>query len=208
MYVDKRAPEELKASAQSLLTLLLIGVGMFLGAKGAGFMKGHYLAGMPALKVSTGEEKPKANLPRWDDPKAEESAFKYLDLAGTVKSLLPKKDEEKKEPPKDLAGLFDADKDGKITVAEIDEADGAEFEVDGMKYKKMDLVAVFKDIHKELEVKEETGLSRDQWLAVQVNKWKPVWLWPSLCVFVFVVVFALAFRDKPEEDTSGDEQHD
>jgi nucleoside transporter len=42
MYVDRRAPEELKASAQSLLAFLLLGIGWFAGAKMAGFMVDYY----------------------------------------------------------------------------------------------------------------------------------------------------------------------
>jgi len=38
MYFDQRAPAELKSSAQSLVTFLLIGVGMFVGSNGGGQM--------------------------------------------------------------------------------------------------------------------------------------------------------------------------
>lgn len=44
MYIDKRAPEDLKASAQSLLAFLLLGIGWFVGAQYAGFMKDRYPA--------------------------------------------------------------------------------------------------------------------------------------------------------------------
>lgn len=47
MWVDRRAPAELKSSAQSLLTFLLLGVGFLVGAKGAGFMMDRFPAQVP-----------------------------------------------------------------------------------------------------------------------------------------------------------------
>jgi nucleoside transporter len=53
MWVDRRAPAELKSSAQSLLTFLLLGVGYLLGAKGAGFMMDRFPAAVPFVWQGT-----------------------------------------------------------------------------------------------------------------------------------------------------------
>ncbi|NQT39711.1 MAG: MFS transporter, partial [Planctomycetes bacterium] len=200
MYVDKRAPEDLKASAQSLLTFLLIGIGWFVGAKGAGFMKDTYHAdvtGMPAVKISSDEAQDSANLPSWDDPEAGDSALRYLDLSGTVKRLRGITSEAKP----DLAKLMDVNPaDGTITVAEIEQFKDADFEVGGMKYKKTDLIATFKDIHKKLDVDEAKGINREQWMAVQVDKWQPIWLYPSTIAFVVVAFFFIGFREEKDEE--------
>ena len=202
MYVDKVAPADMKASAQSLLTFLLIGVGMFLGGQGSGLMKGKFAAdipGMPAVKVSTGEEYKAAGLPPWNARKTD-SAFQYLDLKGNINKL---RGIEEPEPAPDLPKLFDANKDGKITLVEIDAFEDPEFEMGGMKFKKDDLTAVFKDIHGKLEIKEEAGLGRNDWLAVQVNKWQPIWLWPAIYIFVIFAFFTFAFREKKENGQDG-----
>ncbi len=206
MYVDKRAPEDLKASAQSLLTFLLIGIGWFVGAKGAGFMKDKYHAdvtGMPGVVVNSKEEKDSAKLPGWDDPTAGDSALRYLDLSGTVKRLLG----DTAEAKPDLAKLMDVNADGTITVAEIEEFKDADFEVGGMKYKKADLITTFEDIHKKLDVDEAKGINRDQWMAVQVDKWQPIWLYPSIVAFAVLAFFFVGFREKKDEEeaTAGQE---
>jgi len=53
MWIDRRAPAELKSSAQSLVAFLLLGVGYFAGAKGAGFMMERYPAEIPHMPAHT-----------------------------------------------------------------------------------------------------------------------------------------------------------
>ena len=53
MWVDRRAPAELKSSAQSLLAFLLLGVGFLAGAKGAGFMMERFDAKVPVAWQGT-----------------------------------------------------------------------------------------------------------------------------------------------------------
>ncbi len=208
MWVDRRAPAELKSSAQSLLAFLLLGVGYLLGAKGlAGVMMEQYppdLASMVAIEAGTGGQVKDAKLPRWDDPDAEKSAWRYLDLSGTVNNWLKKddqKDDQKEEKPNpDLAQLLDADKDGTITLVEIEQSKLENVKVDGLAYFKEDLVAVFKSAHEKLELEGDVALNRKQWLAVQSNKWDRIWLWPSIGCFVVLIFFALAFRDEPKKE--------
>jgi hypothetical protein len=210
MYVDRRAPEDLKASAQSLVAFLLLGVGFLLGAKGAGLMMDKFPADVPTMTATVGDtnaKDEKAPLPRWDDPNAETSAWRYLDLSGTLKNLLPKTEEEgdQEDAPKlDLAQQLDADKDGTITVAEIEAFEGSTVTVDGFNYAKADLTAIFEKAHKTLGLEGEVALNRTQWLEVQSNKWKPIWLYPSIGLFAILAFFALAFRDKPDEEAPSD----
>jgi len=237
MYIDRRAPAELKASAQSLLAFLLLGVGYLLGAKGAGFMMGQFPAditgtpphtvvevsdvadvadGMPhrilveqtkagappetILSLDDGAvqvTKTKPPLPRWDDPHAATSAWRYLDLSTTVKGLLGM---AVQEAGPDLAQQLDADKNGAITLAEIEALPGDGVTVDGLKYSKDDLVATFQNAHKRLDLKGEVELARQQWLQVQANKWGPIWFWPAAYAFAILLFFLVAFRDKPQEE--------
>jgi len=205
MYVDKRAPEDLKASAQSLLAFLLLGVGWFLGAQGAGLMKGWFppdIPSMAAVDAETGAAivdaktgKDNATLPRWDDPKAATSVLRFLNLSGTVKTLLGK---EQEEATPDLAQQLGVDENGKITLAKIDQFATPTVTVDGLKYSKENLAATFQDAAEKLGLEGEVALDRKQWLEVQSNKWGPIWMWPSIICFAVLAFFAVAFREKKE----------
>jgi len=202
MWVDRRAPAELKSSAQSLLAFLLLGVGYLLGAKGAGFMMGQAppdLAAMAAVDAETGETIQDAKLPRWDDPDAATSAWRFLDYSGTVKSLLQKEEDKQEEPDLDLAQQLGTDGQGKITLDRIEQFDGTDVTVDGLVYSKENLAKTFKTAHQKLGLTGGVALERKQWLAVQANKWGNIWLWPSIYCFVILAIFALAFRDEPTD---------
>jgi hypothetical protein len=105
MYADKVAPENLKASAQSMMIFLLIGVGQLLGGFGYGKM---YDANPPQfvgikteLKLPEGvDELPKGfeitdsvilPIPAWSE--ADDSWFQYLDLTAQLNRMLGKEQE-------------------------------------------------------------------------------------------------------------------
>jgi len=316
MWIDRRAPAELKSSAQSLVAFLLLGVGYFAGAQGAGAMLEQFPAkvgnapprtvveisdtrapdeAMPhrVLVKQTKEDAPaetvislddgavkvtekKNPLPRWDDPKTKTSAWRYLDLSTAVKELIQTKEEKAKAEEENLVALLaqlDADSDGTISPAEVDTVGDSGVSVDGLVYtkdeiteqfkstqkgfdvkdgvtpsqwldvkldrdllaqldanedhkisfeevealgddavyvggaiySKADLAVTFRKVQEELGLKEDEALDRDQWLTAKANDWKPIWAWPSVCLFVILGFFALAFRDKPvvEEPAPG-----
>ncbi len=209
MYIDRRAPAELKSSAQSLLTFLLIGVGWLIGGNAAGYMMEVNPAAIPNMGAVLGTEDPRP-LPKWVDPTVAQSAWRYLDLSDTVKSLIY--GEEKKPKPPDFAAQVDLDKDGSITLAELKKAVPPEgIVVGGSKYSKEELILLFKRVAKELGKdgvpEDQITLTRKDWLAVQSCNWKPIWLYPAIFIFVFIVVFGLAFREKPRlsEEEAGKE---
>ncbi len=209
MYIDRRAPAELKASAQSLLAFLLLGVGYLLGAQGAGLMMGNekLKPDIPTMPATTAEgvKKTDAPLPRWDDPNAATSAWRFLDLSGTVKGLLQKDEGKKEEPQLDLARQLDTNNDGKITIGEIEAIEGDGVTVDKLVYSKENLIDTFNNVHKQLGLEGEVALERAYWLEVQSLKWKHIWLWPSIGLWVVLIFFALAFYDKPDEEESVEE---
>ncbi|MBC8876102.1 MAG: MFS transporter [Planctomycetes bacterium] len=208
MWVDRRAPAELKSSAQSLLAFLLLGVGYLLGAKGAGIMMGQFpadLTAMAAVDAETGDKVEDAKLPRWDDPEAATSAWRFLDLRGTVEGLLKKQEDEKETPKLDLAQQLDTDTEGKISLANIERFEGSSVTVDGLKYSKEDLASTFRMAHEKLGLEGNVALDRKQWLAVQANKWNRIWFWPSIFCFVILAIFAVAFRDEPAKGETTEE---
>jgi nucleoside transporter len=131
MYVDRRAPADVKASAQSLIAFLMLGVGWLLGSTlGGHLMKWipAQIAGMPAVAVSRTVKPggiieqqwtklPEAPLPRWDDPQAAHSAWRYLDLSASINRLVTGK---LAPPAPDLPALLGIDPDGETTLAELE----------------------------------------------------------------------------------------
>jgi len=213
MYVDRRAPAELKASAQSLLSFLLLGVGWFLGAKGAGFMKDQFPPEIPTMPESTvveiverdaddevkghevkvtvrkGDDTAphmemvfenatgkltdvKNNLPRWDDPAAATSIFRFLDLSGTLNSFLQSEDQKAKAKEENQIALvdkLDANGDKAISKAEIDAIGKEGVKVNGLIYEKEKIAERFAKMQEILEIKSDASVPRSQWLAFQLK---------------------------------------
>jgi len=72
IYVDKRAPRHLRASAQSLIAFLMLGVGMLLGRRVCGVTLAQYrgaVTTMEAAKATDGEPEVDKNapIPSWSD---------------------------------------------------------------------------------------------------------------------------------------------
>jgi nucleoside transporter len=211
MWMDKRAPEDLKASGQSLLAFLLLGVGWFLGAWGGGSMMDLFPAPVGNMAaVVEDEAEPPRPLPPWDDPKAATSAWRYLDLSGTVKRLLRREDEDVAPAPTlDLAQQVDKDQDGTISLAEIRAIPVSGLKFGDHSYSRDELIAAFTKIARlngsGEQPDDDFNLTRQQWLDAQSAQWKPIWLWPSGILAVLLVLFALAFHDKPPEDAKSED---
>jgi nucleoside transporter len=197
MYVDKRAPAELKASAQSLLAFLLLGLGWLFGAQFAGYMMNHHSPQVrnmaSVLESGSTDTRP---LPPWNDPDAATSAWRYLDLSSTVKGLMTG---DKPEPVADMAAQLDTNRDGTITMGEVKAIPDSGVKIAGQNYSRDDLTAAFTKIAN-LEGEgnipaDEVGLTRAQWLAAQSCNWRPIFLWPAGGATIIFVFFALAFHD-------------
>jgi len=203
MFFDQRAPQEYKASAQSLVTFLLVGVGMFVGANGAGMMMQKFPPPVPNMAAVLGvsPEKETRPLPPWEDPNAATSAWRYLDLSGTVKGLLSNKPQPTADP--DIAAVLDSDKDQKIAMAEVKAIGDGGVSLGKNTYTRDELVTAFKKIaavgKEKPPAEDDIALDRKQWLAAQSCDWSPVWLWPSIGVFVVLGLFLIAFHDKPKD---------
>lgn len=216
MYVDSKVPEDLKSTAQSLLTFLLVGVGWFLGSKFGGFMMEQNAPPVPSMASLGGMEDDTRPLPPWDDPNASTSVWRYLDLSGTVNALLkgePQQTAAATDEAKDLGAAVDANSDGKITDAEIAAIGDEGVTIAGVEYSREDISAIFKGIYF-LDTGDETpgaemSLTRDQWLKAQSCDWGPIWLWPSAGLFAILVVFAIGTREKPKpEDAASEDAED
>ena len=210
MYIDKRAPADLKASAQSLLAFLLLGLGWFLGAKFGGFMMDRYPAPLGSMAaVAPVGDKETRPLPPWNDPDAATSVWRYLDLSATVKRLL-QGDEAAAGVPSatvpDLAARLDTNQDRKISMAEVEATPAAGLTFGDISYSRDELIALIKKVARAEDPHgrpdEALQLTRAQWLDAQANRWRPIWLWPAGIATVLFVCFALAFHDRPDAATA------
>jgi hypothetical protein len=139
-------------------------------------------------------------MPPWNDPDAATSVWRFLDLTGVVKSLVVGQTEAVAIP--DMASELDADGDGKITMAEIEAISEDGVQLGSATYTRDEMIAIFEKITA-LEGEAATSdiaLTRKDWLAAQSCNWWPIWIWPSIGVFVVLVLFYVGFRDKPAEE--------
>ena len=224
MYAEKVAPPHLKASAQSMMIFLLLGVGQILGGFGYGYIRdnnppkhteiavsGTQLYPLPAGIDATNDFM--VPIPAWSED--EDSLFQYLDLATQVNKLLGKKEDEKEETQTvDLGKLLGGQP---LTLASISAIegqmvqDGVEvsktsaccdpnvkaFEpfVTSVTYAKDDLRTFAKDI----AGTDDFSLDRSDWFAAQAHNWTQIWRLPAFFICVWFVVFFIFGRD-PKDD--------
>ena len=167
IYVDSRASSNQRASAQSFIAFVTMGVGMFVGAYASGKIVDMYpptkLVDATIASADAGKsESKKLPLPAWD-AKGETGFAKTYSLKA----------------------------DGLFSIADLKE-DVAETGADKSTttYKKEDLAAA-------LKLADSNGdgkVSRPEWRAAQAKDWFHIWLWPAIAALVTCAVFWLGFR--------------
>lgn len=205
LYVDKKAARDVRASAQSLIAFITLGLGMFVGAQAAGFVVNKY----PAVKVAaTGEgvkEGDKVGLPNWASTEKDTSAWRYLDVGTLLKKTLekptPKKEGEQPAPvAPDFARENDKNQDGKLQRDEIPalwtEKPDAKDSSKDIVYKQADLLDAFDAI----DADKNGDVTRAEWRKAQANVWETIWLWPAAMAAAACLIFILGFRDKIAND--------
>jgi len=186
MYADKKAPADLKNSVQGLMAFLLLGVGQVLGSLGYGVIR-DFPQNAPAIN-SVASAKAFESLPVWDDVKAANSVWKYLDLGKTVTDFLSPKKDQQETVASDLGSVLDKDADNKITSQDLAAAPD-ELKIGETTFKKDDLAKLFKEI-KKVEG-EEFAIERREYLAAQAYNWKGILLPPAGYIAVFFILFVL-----------------
>lgn len=172
IYVDKKAPSDLRASAQSLIAFLMLGVGMFLGNLLSGYAAGQYPAYVGSMT---------AQMETPDGSRALERA------------PLPKWEEITKQ--------LDTDPHGAVSLADLKRVPDGGFREANRVYARKDLIDVFQKIddRKEIKtrgdfrsaVKGEIAVTREDWLAAQLRRWTPMWLWFALSAGATCIFFAV-----------------
>ncbi|MDR1964449.1 MAG: MFS transporter [Planctomycetaceae bacterium] len=216
MYADKKAPAELKASVQSLMVFLLLGVGQVLGSQLYGFMRdlpdnAPKIAEMSIVRALNEDEikqysslfvlpegtptdfwlNVKKNdtipMPKWNDVKMTDSVWRYLDLGKTVTDLL-KGNEQEQQAVDDLGSLLDTNKDNKISTSELAAAP-EKLVLGNTEYTKTDIEKTFRNIAN--NTVNDFEVSRQDYLAVQAYNWKGILQNPAIFIAVFFVLFLI-----------------
>jgi hypothetical protein len=178
MFGDRVAPAHLKASVQSLLAFLLLGIGQVL----SGYLFGYQIDRCAPAVTKTQVAQPgqvAKNLPAWNAPEMETSAWRYLDLAKSAKYL--RGDKNVFNLGEHLGKYTKAD--GTIDIDRLPEV----WESAGISYTKEELKATFD--------KMGTAVTRDEYLKAQRHNWRGFFIPPAIFVLLWVFVFILFGRE-------------
>jgi len=181
MFGDRVAPAHLKASVQSLLAFLLLGLGQLLGGKLCGYQLDRCA---PAITktVVTQESKEARSLPAWNVPAMETSAWRYLDLAKSAKYL---------RGDKNIFNFGEhlgkyTKEDGSIDIDKLP----ATWESGGVSYTKAELKATLDKIG--------SRVTREDYLKAQRHNWKGFFIPAAVFALFWVFVF-IVFGKQPAE---------
>ena len=168
IYVDTRASVRQRASAQSFIAFVTLGVGMFVGAYVAGATVDEY---PPKITVNaTVTESDKASpetkqvlLPNWDK---EGKTGLAKDLGLTAESKLS---------PDQLPATF-TETDPKTKGTKT--------------YQRDDLAGAMK----QADLDGDGKVSRPEWRNAQRKDWFHIWTWPALAALATCALFWIGFR--------------
>jgi len=199
IYADRKAPPGLSASVQSFLAFLMWGVGMFIGAKLAGWTGDYYGPTTVAATVQKGTEAPsqedKTPLPKWNQML---QAQKPVELA--LEKILQR---ENVRPGTKLIML---DAGGpKIALLEklnilwylpaegytVEKKDAQGQLLEKTVYPQKELLAVFQ----KADANQDGVVTYAEWQTVANHHWPPIWLWPALLAVVVGVLFWFGGQD-------------
>lgn len=185
IYVDTKADVSQRASAQSFIAFVTLGLGMYVGAYVSGVIYDRYPPPVQVANVEVmnlGEdvaiaspEIVRATLPAWD-PMSETGLAKELKLAlhdNAAESLPP------------VAVRAD-----QLPDSFVEETGGKRYV-----YSKSDLAAAITAADKQFG-NQDGGLTRAEWRIAQRHNWQMIWLWPALMAGGTLIFFWFGFRDR------------
>ena len=202
MFGDKVAPDNLKASVQSLLAFLLLGIGQVL----SGLFYGMQIDNCKAQMDNFPNDVPMAKV-SWSTKDAAENPLRFLDVAKSVQYLQGTRSVFDLQP-NDLVNF--QNEDGTINLDAINAADGEMVfgKTETAEVRKDELKAGLDEVAK-VYGKDVSQLTRDDWLSVQKNNWKQFFsgkpFFPAYFCLFWVVLFILFGREPQAADAKKDE---
>ena len=211
IYVDKKAPGHLRASAQSFIAFVSLGIGSFVGIKISDGIVGldrYSPTTVAAVDVKAqpqvdDEGNPTAPLPAWAPTEEDTSFWSYLDLSSQIRPLIFG-EEEKKETPLDFAIENDKNDDGAIEADEIPNSWVEGLGEASLTYDGESLRQALTDI----DLDGDGKVTRAEWRRAQGFGWDRIWYWPAFMALGISVLFWLAFHDKTVDGKPGDEEEE
>ena len=170
IYVDRKAPPEMSARAQSLVALLMWGAGMFLGNQLAGYAADRYPP--PVVLAARENGRPVENrlLPPWN---------------WTVKETTGRSKEECSLPQ-----VFGLEKGESFSLDEMERQMPETLTIGLLTYDKPTLLSAAKKADRN----GDGTLTREEWQAARRHDWAPIWLWPAGLAGAVCLVFLLGTR--------------
>ena len=173
IYVDAKADATQRASAQSFIAFVTLGLGMFFGSYAAGYVKDLYPSHYTKLIVVDEQGEPKKNdkgglletaLPKWDASgnTGIAKAYGLSDEKGISLSNIPKP--------------F-VDPDTKYIYSQ----QGIEMALRGIDQKMGNGDGI---------------VTRDEWRKAQSNDWNRIWMWPQAGAALTLIFFWFFFRQR------------
>ena len=185
IYVDTKADVSQRASAQSFIAFVTLGVGMYVGAFVSGMIYDRYPPPVQVADVEVmnlGEdvavvspEKAKATLPAWDRT-SETGLAKELQLPPIYKAA------ESLEPA--------VVRPDQLPVSFVEETGGKRYT-----YSKSAMAEAITAADKQFG-NGDGGLTRAEWRIAQRHDWRMIWLWPALMAGGTLIFFWFGFRDR------------
>jgi nucleoside transporter len=171
IYVGKKAPPEISASAQSLVAFLMWGVGMLAGTLLSGYTVQQYPVPISLTAEKDGTQLKGQLLPPWtwtekDKKTGKEETIalaKVLGLKAADSLSLPEM--QKEMPEKVVAGEIAYDKPALLAAA------------------------------KKADTDHNGTVTTAEWRAARSHNWPPIWLWPGGLAAVVCLLFLLGGRD-------------
>lgn len=174
IFVDTKAPRELRASAQSFIAFLMLGVAWLIGSNLAGRTNDAY---PPPLRVMIAGMAEKRELPE------DFAAPAWTDLAKAL--------------DKDANGIIESTETVGVSPKDGTQQDWltllrkATPMVSAKTYGHVAAAASGKDIY----------LDREDYLALTRYKWRDIWLWPAIMSLVVFAIFTLGMPKRNEQGT-------
>lgn len=173
IYVDAKAHAAQRASAQSFIAFITLGLGMFVGAYAAGYVRDLYPSQFAKLLVVDEQGEPRHDaegnllttaLPDWDPTgrKGIAKAYGLSDEKGISLSKIP-------APFTDPDTNYTYSQEGfDMILRNIDQKIG---DGDGI-------------------------VTRAEWRKAQSSDWKQIWMWPQAGAALTLIFFYLGFRQR------------
>jgi hypothetical protein len=178
IYVDTRVHASQRASAQSFIAFVMLGVGMFLGSIASGAIVDHYppeiLINAEVVSKATNQtEKKQVPLPEWDA--AGKKPFPealHLQADSLVRPDMIPADYVEQDPVLDTVTHYDHASFVEAVTRADKNGDGA--------------------------------VDRSEWNIARRRQWPAIWLWPAAGALVTCVIFVIGFRERVP--TAGEEK--